>query len=436
MTIGCLNLRVLFGGAAAIVVAAFFFLACTATTTASASAYQSLYSFCSLSACADGDDPQGSLLVDSRGTIFGVTKLGGTFKAGTIYALVNVSSRWVEQVIYNFCPDAGCPDGSFPTSGIIKDSTGNFYGTTIAGANAHGVVFEYTPSSSQYKVLYRFCSKKNCADGGAPSGLTYAGAAAGLPYDGASPLYGTTQNGGKNNSGVVFALAKNAKGVWKETVLHRFCDINGCTKDGFWPNGGLTMNSAGNLYGTTTSGGTFDQGVIYGLEPVQKKKKIKWVETVLYNFCSTNPCPENPQAGPTIDAAGNLLGTTKNGGQGVEPFGTLYKLTPGGQFSTLYSFCHNGDPCPDGAFPIDSVVLDASGNIFGTTEIGGNTDSGGVIFAINPTFHVLHTFCSVTGCKDGWDPEGGLSLDPSGNLFGTTTQGGDHNSGNVFEMTP
>ncbi len=322
------------------------------------------------------------------------------------------------SVLYSFCSQYNCADGAMPEAGLIKDRTGNLYGTTAEGGLSKGVVFKVAPDGTE-TVLYAFCSQSpNCADGASPSG--------GVIMDHAGNLYGTAGEGGKNcQCGTVFKLSPDSAGT--ETVLYNFCSQNNCS-DGGGPDG-VIMDSAGNLYGATAGGGTYYQGVVFKLAP-------HGTETVLYNFCSQNNCTDgaNPIGGLIRDAAGNFYGTTLYGG--TNDIGVVFKVAPDGTETVLYSFCSQFN-CSDGGYPRAGVIEDQSGNLYGTAEFGGNVGCNGtcgVIFEIaaNGTYALLHKFSGV----DGSYPIGGLIRDAAGNLFGTTFGGGENGNGTVFKLAP
>jgi len=284
-------------------------------------------------------------------------------------------------------------------------------------------------------VLYSFCAQTNCTDGDGPQ--------AGVVFDQRGNLYGTTVNGGAYGRGVVFKLTPKGK----ETVLYSFCaDIN-CT-DGYGPSGGLVLDQKGNLYGTAQYGGAFGAGLVFKITPEGK-------ETVLYSFCAQGPpCTDgvDPWAGLAFGQEGSLYGTTFRGGIhfdcGGYACGVVFKLTPKGKETVLYSFCaqYKNGKCTDGANPL-GLVVDNKGNLYGTTASGGayngcNT-SGlgcGVAFKLTPKHKemVLYSFCAHGGdrCTDGENLNPGLVFDQKGNLYGTTAIGGSYDAGAAFKLTP
>ncbi len=392
-----------------------------------------LYSFCSAANCADGSAPSAGLIQDAAGNLYGTTASGGSsrYSAGTVFKLDNTGH---ETVLHRFCSAANCADGDRPESGLIEDAAGNLYGTTTyGGAKNRGTVFKVDNTGVE-TVLYSFCSAANCADGAYPL--------AGLIQDPAGDFYGTTFNGGSSDRGTVFKLGNT--GV--ETVLYSFCSAFDCV-DGSWPFAGLIQDAAGNLYGTTRTGGynLRAEGTVFKVDSTGR-------ETVLYNFCSAALCEDGstPFGNLIQDAAGNLFGTTGDGGSPclTGSCGTLFKIDKMGHETVLYSFCSAAN-CADGSAPRGGLIQDTAGNLFGTTYGGGAADPAlcprfgcGTVFRIDITGHerVLYSFCTAANCADGSDPEGGLIQDAAGNLFGTTSGGGLNGGvtagGTVFKLTP
>lgn len=367
----------------------------------------------SFTCCTDGAEPWAGLVADSAGNLYGTTHIGGAQDFGTVF---KVTPGGAESVLYSFCSKAGCVDGGHPYYGtLLLDGAGNLYGTAADnGAHEHGVVFKVAPDGTE-TVLHDFCSKAKCADGSIPYG--------GLIADRAGNLFGTTTEGGTYNEGVVFKLTPRGK----ETVLYSFCSKTFSCLDGSGPVGNLVADNAGNLYGTTLYGGKGTRGVAFKLTPDGK-------ETVLHAFCSKRNCVDGESlfAGLISDGAGNLYGSTIYGGR--TGGGVIFKITPDGEETELYSFCskHN---CPRGAYP-KQLILDGAGNLYGTAIAGGEANAG-TVFVLAPDGHltVLHSFCSELDCADGMSPTGGLIADGAGNLFGTTDQGGVGNAGTVFKIS-
>jgi uncharacterized repeat protein (TIGR03803 family) len=275
-------------------------------------------------------------------------------------------------------------------------------------------------AAAQETVLHSF--NDNGADGVEPK--------AGLISDAAGNLYGVTTVGGIHAAGSVFELSPREGGGWTETVLHSF----GHGTDGVEPVGSLVRDAAGNLYGTTTSGGIHLFGTVFELS---LRENGGWTESVLHSFNLNFSDGASPYSGLIFDAAGNLYGTTQEGG--IHNAGTVFELSPreGGGWTekVLHSFNYG---FVDGAYPDSNLVLDAAGNLFGTTASGGVHVSG-TVFELSPNDHggwtetVLHSFGSGT---DGYTPLAGLVFDDAGNLYGTTDQGGIHGWGTAFELMP
>jgi uncharacterized repeat protein (TIGR03803 family) len=209
----------------------------------------------------------------------------------------------------------------------------------------------------------------------------------------------------------------------KETVLHSFCAQKRCA-DGLFPNGPLVFDQKGNLYGTTWQGGVYDKGVVFKISPKGK-------ETVLYSFCGLHNCPDgaNPSGSLVFDQKGNLYGTTNSGG--ALGGGTVFKLTAEGEETVLYGFCKQNN-CADGAWP-RGLIFDQNGNLYGTTSYGGDptcSNGCGVAFKLTPKgkYTILHSFCARSKCTDGEYPNAGLIFDEKGYLYGTTNQGGVSNN--------
>jgi uncharacterized repeat protein (TIGR03803 family) len=375
----------------------------------------------------DGAYLYAGLIIDGAGNLYGTTQEGGAYGFGTVFELTpEAGGGWTENVLYSFNNNG--TDGVEPYAGLIFDGAGNLYGTTFVGGTYNGgTVFELTPQAGggwTEKVLYSFGA--NGADGDQP----YAG----LIFDGAGNLYGTTYDGGTYDAGTVFELTPQAGGGWTENVLHTFND-NGT--DGYLPLGGLILDAAGNLYGTTQHGPSRKRngccGTVFELTP---QTGGGWTEKVLYSFGGKHG--NEPNGGLVFDGAGNLYGTTIEGG--TYSSGTVFELTPeaGGGWTekVLHSF-GNGT---DGIGPRGSLVFDGAGNLYGTTYDGGTYYLyGGTVFKLTPkvggswTEKVLHSFGNGT---DGDQPYANLIFDAAGTLYGTTYVGGTYNRGTVFEITP
>ena len=384
-----------------------------ASITAHAATETILYSFNGLT--GDGFYPASSLIMDSAGNLYGTTVYGGANGDGTVFKL---SPGGVETVLHSFTGANG--DGNDPYGGLVIDSKGNLYGVTVfGGANNTGTVFKITRRGKE-KVLYSFGNTAN--DGASPN--------AALLMDNAGNFYGTTVGGGLNNCslgcGTVFKMSRTGK----ETVLYRFGNSNG---DGFWPDCSLIMDSNGNLYGTTSKGGANGEGTIFQLSSAG-------VETVLYSFTGTNGDGANPVAGLVMDSAGNLYGTTSNGGDSIcdDGCGTVFKLSSSGTETILYSFKGRNR---FGASPQGSLIMDSVGNLYGTTfNSGGDYCSEigcGTVFQLSSNGgaeSILHRFKGYP-YGDGSNPSGALIMDNANHLYGTTQGGGPTGYGTIFKVT-
>jgi len=276
---------------------------------------------------------------------------------------------------------------------------------------------------SEYGTLYKFSGGH---DGAQPYGNVIFGAG--------GNLYGTTYSGGAYNGGTVFELKRESDGTWTESILHEFCSLSDCA-DGASPWAGLISDTKGNLYGTTQSGGAYDDGVVFELVP---HSNGTWAENVLHSF--SGPDGMWPLAGVVFDDKGSLYGTTQYGGANNR--GVVFKLTHGAAGSwaesLLYSFCSRNS-CRDGMFPTAAVIFDRLGALYGTTWVGGANcgDVGcGVVFQLTPHHdgswgeRILHQF---NDSPDGAYPSASLTLDLQGNLY-STTAGGGSGSGTVFKL--
>ncbi len=343
-------------------------------------------------AAAGGFGPNAGVVRDSAGNFYGTTPLGGSEGAGTVY---EVDTTAHETVLYNF---TGGADGNGPNSGVVRDSAGNLYGTTLSGGSAGaGVVYKITAGVE--KVLYNFT-------GGADGSNPYPG----VVLDPAGNLYGTTWLGGTADAGVIYKVDPSGN----ETVLYNFTGSPGASRS----YSSLFRDSAGNLYGVEYSGGTAGFGAVYKLDTTNNF-------TVLYNFLGGND-GRYPYGGVTRDSAGNLYGTTEVGGATYA--GVVYKVDTSGNETVLYNFTGGAD----GHYPNAGVILDTAGNLYGTTYYGG-TAGAGVVFELDTT-NQLTTLYSFTGGTDGANPDAGVIRSSTGNLFGTTQNGGKGNVGVLFEI--
>ncbi len=358
----------------------------------------------------DGAVPYAGVTLDSAGNLYGTTYQGGTAKSGVVY---RIDTNGQETVIYTF---TGQPDGAKPYAGLILDGSGNMYGTTTEGGAANrGTVFKIDPSGTE-TIIHSF---KGGADGAAPYG--------GVVMDSAGNLFGTTSEGGTSNAGTVFKI-DTAGG--KEVVYN----FNPATNyDGSGPHAGVILGRDGKLYGTTANGGLDGGGTVFKVDQAGH-------ETVIHRFPGnylTGGDGKYPYSGLVQDSTGNFYGTTYDAGWGGA--GVIYKIDPAGKETILYNFVYdNSLGGLGGAYPNAGVILDSSGNLYGTT-VGGGTGSysgyvgfRGVVYKINTSGQetVLSNFAAGSGVM----PSGGVIRSAAGNLFGTAIYGGQSNFGLIFEI--
>jgi hypothetical protein len=404
----------------------------------------------------DGTDPAGGLLIDAAGNIYGTAQNGGPGTAclsgcGVVFMLSPIGSgHYHYNVIHNFLSGQ---DGAIPQTTLIMDAAGNLYGTTTQGGdggldtscfNGCGTVFELSPTSDGHwseTILHRF---QGLADGRTPID--------GVVMDGAGNLYGVTEfsNNLTPYIGQVFELTFGGT-RWHFKTLHNFLPAS----DGYFPLSSVVLDDAGNLYGNTQFGGNaagcFQQGcgVIYELSP---SASGDWTETILYEFPNLVGDPGSiPSGRVVLDSAGNIYGTAKYGGDSSSNCtvqggcGTVFKLSRTGgswQRTTLHFF---GQLTGDGENPFGRLTLDAVGNVYGTTQGGGQNTSRGMVYKLSPNsagsynYNPLHSFVFTAGGSIPW---AGVTPDAFGNLWGTTYFGGIHQQdfgdgyGVIFELTP
>jgi len=368
-----------------------------AAITLPAQTYTTLYNFCAQSGCLDGAYPYGTPLQAIEGDLYGATYIGGNSGAGTIY---KITPGGAFTSIYNFCtPDGDCPQSIEPTTPLIQAADGAFYGTTggVGQETAFpGAVFEM--KGGKVKTLYTFCSQSGCADGLNPNGVVQADN---------GDVYGTTVYGGECGyifyCGTVFKITPSGT----LTTMYEFCKNGGSTcPDGRYPVTGLVQAANGDLYGETARGGA-GYGTLFKITPGGKL-------TTVYSFCSQAGCTDGygPQ-GLTLGPNGDLWGVLEYGGavcNDLNGLGAIFKLTPSGQFTTVYTFCLEGG---DSFTPL---TLGSDGNFYGTTIEGGPLGLG-TIFRLTPG-GALTTLYSAGVTT--------LMQDTSGDFYGTTGGGGSN----------
>jgi uncharacterized repeat protein (TIGR03803 family) len=413
-----------------------------------------------------------------------VTKACGVFLLWMMAAIALPAQTFTTLHSFN-----ASTDGSFPKAALIQATDGNLYGTTYGGAPGYGVIFKITPSgtlttlnsldktdgegpiaglvqaangdfygTADHGGTSTSCPTFDVAGCGTIFRITAGGTVTALDSfdytDGANPfaglvqgtdgfLYGTTEQGGANSQsckddtpagcGTVFKITPSGT----LTTLHNF-DVT----DGFLVDAGLVESADGDFYGTTVWGGPLVNancrkglgcGTVFKITP-------SGTLTTIHNFCSETICAdgEEPVVGLVQGTDGNLYGTTSVGG--ANDFGTIFKITPSGTLTAIYSFCSQTN-CADG-FAASGLIQGTDGNFYGTTNEGGaneiECDRGcGTVFKITPggTLTTLYSFCSLSGCADGQGPEAGLAQDTNGTFYGTASAGGVYGDGVVFSLS-
>jgi len=358
---------------------------------------------------SDGQNPDSNLLLDGSGDLFGTTVNGGTNSDGTLFELPNVGSTASPSygTTITTLADFSGANGANPIAGPIMDGSGNFFGTTTnGGASGYGEVYELASGSGTITPLASF------------PGTTGASPVGGLFRDSNGNLFGTLADGGPSGDGTVFELPSGSSTI---QVLAAFNGANGAT-----PYGGLIEDSHGNLFGTTVVGGESGDGTVFELPSGSN------TINTLASFDGSNGA--NPYAGLIMDNNGDLFGTTYHGGPNGSDSGTVFELPSG---STTISMLAAFDGT-DGANPAGALVEDSNGDFFGTTVYGGPAYTGsgtgdGTVFEVPSSGSGLANLVSFDG-TNGANPFASLTLDNSGNLFGTTINGGVFSDGTVFEL--
>jgi uncharacterized repeat protein (TIGR03803 family) len=372
----------------------------------------------------NGANPLG-IIQGFDGNFYGTTLVGGSQNLGTAFKLTPSGALTIE---HNFCANGGnCLDGGWPEGRMIEASNGDLYGPTdLGGSGDAGVIYRIT-RAGKFSVVHNFCIKYPCADGVSPISVVQGRN---------GRLYGTTYGSRNNDSpdlGTVFELTLGGR----FTPLHSFSG-----PDGSYPQGALLAASNGNFYGTTTQGGSSQNcgplslpgcGTVFQITP-------SGTFTTVHIFDGSDGA--FPGYGESLieGTDGSLYGTATYGGTAGPTecafgCGTIFAISPTGEFTTLYNFCSQLD-CSDGAIPVESLVQGTDGNLYGTTEAGGNR-SGGTIFKITRKGELttLYNFCSQANCADGSAPEAALIQATDGSFYGTTYSGGPNNSGTIFRFS-
>jgi uncharacterized repeat protein (TIGR03803 family) len=381
-----------------------------AATPAAAQQESILYNF-------SAAGPQAGVVFDALGNLYGTDVSQGVYELTP-----QTGGGWTRTTIYN---DFG---SNVDTEGdLIFDSEGNLYGVAISGGGSNlGFVFELKPSSGgswTEEILYAF----------PPTGVHGNSPYPGVIFDNSGNLYGTTFYGGAYGGstygpgGTVFELIRQPGGGWTEKLLHSF----GNGTDGYFPYGGLILDSAGNLYGTTTQGGSFSKGTVFELS---RQSNGQWKEKILYNFGSQAHDGQSPYTSLVFDSVGNLYGTTTAGG--LDANGTAFELKPqagGGRWKETVLLNFEGS---NGSSPESALLFDSFGSLYGSTFSGGLYE-GGSVYELVPRSDgtwqqsFVHDFGNGS---DGNGVRGNLRFDASGNLFGTTQGGGTSGEGTVWEI--
>jgi uncharacterized repeat protein (TIGR03803 family) len=353
----------------------------------------------SFDANADGISPMSTVVRGADGNFYGTTYSGGAGGLGTVF---RITPSGVETVLHSFV--GGATDGSFPAASLIQGSDGSFYGTTAnGGPTGAGTVFKITSSGTE-TVIYFFTG----GDGISPFGALIQGS------DG--NFYGTTSGGGPNLNGTVFRLTPSGA----MTILHSF---TGGITDGSNSTAALIEGADGNFYGTTLAGGPSYYGTVFKITP-------SGVETVLHFFSGGATDGSAPAAALIQAADGNFYGTTYQGG--ASDAGTVFKITPAGAETLLYSFAVNST---DGDLPAGALIQGNDGNFYGTASQGG-VGGDGIVFKITPAGveSVIYAFLGTPA--DGTRPQSALFQAPDGNFYVTTSTGGKTNAGSLVKITP
>ena len=399
------------GAVAAAAVFVLSLAAATATTT------NVIFSFSE----DDGEYADTDLETDNAGNIYGTTVLGGDFASGTVFKVSPTQNGWAQTVLYSFTSGT---DGGEPYKGVTLDREGNLYGTAVTGGSGSceggcGVVYKLTNSGGTWTqtVIHTFTGGDDGSGPGARVTLSPSG----------NDVYGMTPTGGAYGLGTIYRIHHQPNGTWSFSVIHAFTG----GADGASGSAGRMILRQGQLYGAATAGGTYGSGVVFQLT---QSGPATWDFRTIYSFRG-QPDGSFPYGALLFGRRGNIYGTTYYGGR--NGIGAVYLLSPQptGEWNerVLYSFQDNGT---DGSSPISNLVPDDAGNLYGTTSEGGS--GSGTIFKLTPTGGqwvetVVHSF---QGSPDGGFSYNGMVIDGFGNFYGATVHGGVDDDGAIYQFTP
>jgi uncharacterized repeat protein (TIGR03803 family) len=403
------RLSLLIGGAAAFLVLTLWSAAAHGSTTAI------IYSF---AGDEDGEYLDTDVEIDAAGNLYGTSVLGGEFGGGTVWELSPVSGGWVHTVLYSF---TGSADGGEPYKGVSLDADGNLYGTAVTGGSGSceggcGVVYKLSKSGDTWtqSVIHAFTG----ADGSGPG--------ARVTVDAHGNLFGMTPTGGDFGLGTIYNLHPKSNGTWAFRVIHSFTGGS----DGSSGSAGRMLVRGSHLFGATTTGGDNGHGTIFELAQASSG----WTLRTLYAFLG-QPDGSFPYGALLFDPAGNLYGTTYYGG--TSDLGTAYQLTRASGGSWTEKVIYGFKSGQDGNSSISNLVSDSAGNLYGTTSEGGL--GSGTIFALAPSqsgsWHetLPHLF---GGSPDGAFPYAGMVNGGNGVFYGATVHGGTDGEGAIYKFTP
>ena len=392
------------------------FVMALSLTTAAATTTNVIFSFEE----EEGEYADTDLETDSAGNIYGTTVLGGEFGGGTVFQLSPTPNGWVHTVLYSF---TGGADGGEPYKGVTLDREGNLYGTAVTGGSGNceggcGVVYKLSNTGKTWTqtVIHAFTGGD---DGSGPG--------ARVTVDSAGNIYGMTPTGGAYGLGTIYKIRQAPGGAWTFKVIHAF---TGGT-DGATGSAGRMILRHGHLYGAATAGGDYGSGVVFELSP---RGASEWDFKTIYAFRG-QPDGSFPYGALLFDRSGNIYGTTYYGG--ANGIGAVYKLSPRAVGAWAEEVIYSFEEETDGNSPISNLVFDAAGNLYGTTSEGGL--GSGTIFKLSPlgggkwTETVVHAF---EGPPDGAFAYNGMVVDAFGNFYGATVHGGEDDDGCVYKFTP